>query len=43
VLGVDWAAVTIAGAFGIGTIVGALLTIRLAKVLADFFRRERDR
>lgn len=39
----NWDAVTLAGAFGLGTLVGAALTLRLAKLIAEFLRRERDR
>ena len=35
--GVDWDNLTIAGAFIIGTAAGALVTIKLAKVLAEFY------
>jgi hypothetical protein len=43
VLGVDWGAVTIAGAFGVGTVVGAVVVLRLARVMAAFFGELRDR
>jgi hypothetical protein len=43
VLAVDWNAVTIAGAFGVGAIVGTVVVLRLARVMAQFFGELRDR
>ena len=36
-LAVDWEHLTIAGAFIVGTGAGALVTVKLAKVLAEFY------
>ena len=42
----DWSAVTAAGAFSVGLAAGAIITIRLAKVVAayltDLRRKESD-
>ena len=38
----DWSAVTHAGAFIVGVLAGTIMTTRLARVLAQFLRRERD-
>jgi hypothetical protein len=42
VLAVEWSNLGYAGAFAFGLIVGVVLTTRLSKVLADFFRAERN-
>lgn len=34
---VDWGAVTLLGAFVVGATFGTVLTLRLAKILAQFF------
>jgi predicted exporter len=43
VLGLEWSNLTILGAFGVGLFVGIILTIRLAKILAEFLRREKEK
>jgi hypothetical protein len=43
VFAVAWDAVTIAGAFGVGTVVGTIVVLRLARVMAQFFGELRDR
>lgn len=40
---VEWDAVTMAGAFIVGILAGALLTVRLTRVIADQWRRRVDR
>ena len=41
-LAVEWGDLTHAGAFFLGTLFGVVLTIRLARLLVDAYRRERD-
>ena len=36
-LGVDWGALGLVGAFAVGSAFGVIVTLRLAKVLAAFF------
>ena len=40
---VEWGDLTLVASFFAGTIVGVLLSVRLVKVLADYFRRDGDR
>jgi len=42
VLAFDWANLAYAGAFVVGLLVGSIVTIRLAKVIADFFKAQKD-
>lgn len=37
----EWSNLGYAGAFLLGTLVGVVTTIRLAKVIADFFKGQR--
>ena len=41
-LAVDWANFAYAGAFVLGLLTGSIVTMRLSKVLAEFFRQQRD-
>jgi hypothetical protein len=43
VLAVDWANFAYAGAFVLGALTGSIVTVRLSKVIADFFKGQRDR
>jgi hypothetical protein len=47
VLAVDWELLTLPAAFGVGVLFGAIVTLRLAKVLGQFYgemtRRDRDK
>lgn len=42
-LAIQWGDVSHAGAFFLGTLFGVILTIRLARLLLDMGRRERER
>ncbi len=42
-LALDWANLTLLGAFMVGLLVGVIVTIRLAKILAEFLRGERGK
>jgi hypothetical protein len=40
--GVDWSDVTVGAAFILGTVVGAVATVRLTRYLLEYLRRDRD-
>lgn len=42
-LGIEWANLSLLGAFTVGLFTGVIVTTRLAKILAEFLRNERDR
>ena len=37
-VGADWSTVTVAGAFVVGAVLGALAVLRVGKIVADYFR-----
>jgi len=43
VLGIIWSDLSYLGAFIVGLFTGIVLTIRLAKILAEFLRNERGK
>jgi hypothetical protein len=40
VLAVDWTSLTVAGGFGVGLLLGCIITIRLLRIAIDVIKRE---